>query len=122
MTADACATCGHPPHKAECYDCIRYDLREVCTAYLPPRPVPEEAELCETPMKGFYGADTLCARPKGHDGKHYQLRDHTPATVPAPHTEAERAYVDWSGDHHNRLPREQAAFVAGYIRAKEDDA
>lgn len=116
MTTDACATpgCGHSKetHTHNAGGCCRWCP---CAAYLPPRPVPEEPPTL----------DDLC--PCGHTYAVCQIhflamRPIAPATVPAPRAEAKRAYVDWSGDHHNRLPREQAAFVAGYIRAKEDDA
>lgn len=30
-------------------------------------------ETCGVPMIGFYGAETSCARPKGHSGEHYQV-------------------------------------------------
>jgi hypothetical protein len=34
--------CGHPLHKAECYDCIRYDVRDVCVIPTPPPVSPSE--------------------------------------------------------------------------------
>lgn len=42
---DERCVCGHPRHKAECYDCIRYDLRTVCIDYRPaPSPARGDAE------------------------------------------------------------------------------
>lgn len=50
------------------------------------RPEAEQAgrgeDKCRQPMKGFYGADTYCARPKGHSGDHYQVADSYPKDRP----------------------------------------
>jgi len=34
------------------------------------------AEFCDTPMRGIYGADSTCARPKGHTGDHDSVWNH----------------------------------------------
>lgn len=47
---------------------------------------PAWLRLCHTPITGFYGALTQCARPAGHDGDHYPSyrgADDLPADVDA---------------------------------------
>lgn len=150
MTADACATpgCGHAKNehwdgRLQCFD----GLIGHCKSYLPPRPVPE-VRLADRPTGPVCGhswhmsdiVEWTCEFPPGHEGLHGsdlwighpmrwtddgQYVEPTPATVPAPHAEAEAAWEEFFRLHHNslRLTVEELrreAFIAGYLRGRGD--
>jgi hypothetical protein len=43
-----------------------------------------DEELCDAPTKGYYGDDSPCAKPKGHDGDHHATWRPDPAPASAP--------------------------------------